>query len=307
MSILQSVYASLQQEGYRPQLGDDSRLWFKYYGQSATFRTRLLGTVLLAELECVLPCAVPDDASMQAFLTGHPLCRLSVREHRLVLTLETMLIERELASQLRSLMRLLDQYSADLVWNQDSGPAQRPEHAEHEPQPITVEQSAPTAPAVDEPAQAAASHDDGPGANTRTSSVPPLDPADTASPEGRPRQDGTSSAESRPGPAPADPDRVPHGWEEVWPLLNSRYHALGRALYQLGAPVPHEVHMDMLQGHQVRGSAIMMWGSPPDAVVLCEQGQVIPAGYQGGTWYKHQTAEQVAEETVAYLRAARYL
>lgn len=98
---------------------------------------------------------------------------------------------------------------------------------------------------------------------------------------------------------------APAGWEEVWSLLSPRFHPLAAALARQGVPVPAEVQMDMLQGHQVRGTAIMLWGTPPEAVVVCEQGQPMPAGYQGATWYQHQTAEQVAAETLAYLKLAR--
>ena len=95
----------------------------------------------------------------------------------------------------------------------------------------------------------------------------------------------------------------PPGWDATLAILNERFHPLARAMHALQLPVPDEVHMDMLQGRQVRGTAIMMWGSPPDAVVVCEPGQVLPRGYQGNTWLRHQTTDQVALETQAFLRA----
>lgn len=301
MSVIQKIYAALQQEGYRPLIGDDGSLIFRYFGQPGAFRSRSLGQVMLAELECNLPCPELENATKQIFLASHPLCRLSGRGGQALLTLETMLIEQEAALQLRSLLRLLDQYSADLFWNragaavvseaghQTAAPTERPE-PEHE-QPRQEQ------PAYEPPKQQQSTEQ----FSTPRGAVQPESQA-TSHLEGR-------QLEGTPPPVREEPvgEEMPAGWEQIWPLLNSRYHALGRALAQRGVPAPQEVQMDMLQGQQVRGSAIMMWGTPPDAVVICEQGQVIPAGYQGGTWYKHQTAEQVAEETLAHLRAARHL
>ncbi len=96
---------------------------------------------------------------------------------------------------------------------------------------------------------------------------------------------------------------VTSGWDATIEILNERFHPLARAMAALELPVPDEVHMDMLQGHQVRGTAIMMWGSLPGAVVVCEPGQNPPQGYQGNIWLRHQTPQQVALETQAFLRA----
>lgn len=283
MSIVQAAYAALQQEGYRPRIGEDGALVFSYYGQAATFRARPVGAIILGELNCVLPRPEPDTFGLQAFQHDRPLCRLSGQAGQAMLTLETMLIEQEVGLQIRSLLRLLDQYSADYVWGTSS-------------QGVSAEM------AVKEIAGSATEAPTQPDMNSSQENELVMRD-DAAVPAHR----GPSAAAQASAlvPARSDTPDIPAGWEQVWPLLNPRFHPLASALAGLGAPPPREVQMDMVQGQQVRGTAIMLWGTPPEAVVVCEQGQIIPSGYQGGTWYKHQTAEQVAQETLAYLKLAR--
>jgi hypothetical protein len=268
MSIVELVHATLKQEGYQPKIGEGGTLSFRYFGQDASFRARPVGPVTIGELQCALPRPVPSAEQVQLFSSGHPLARLAAREGQLSLTIETMIGGPEAGGQFRALLQLLDQYAASAVFGVVGTGAQSPARLEQEgvavPEPTPV--TVPTPPAPD-PA--------------------PVSPADSST--------GARSSAS-PG--------IPEGWDEVWALMNTRYHPLARALAALGVPAPGEVHMDMLQGHQVRGTALMMWGAPPQAVVVCEPGQMVPQGYQGSTWLRHLTVEQVAQETQAHLRAA---
>ena len=277
MAISQSVSLALQQEGYRPQIGENGDMTFQYFGQSGTFRTRLVGSVILGKLECQLPRPEPEAASIQHFQESRPLCRLSGRGGQAVLSVETLLVEQEIGAQVRSLLQLLDQYSADFVWRAGEPRPLAGQHTEvavPPPSVLPVEAQPPTAPFA---------------------SVEEVQ-------EPEPLEDSPTQVMACTATTVCD---APAGWEEAWSLLSARFHPLAAALARQGAPAPAEVQMDMLQGQQVRGTAIMLWGTPPEAVVVCEQGQPIPAGYQGATWYQHQTAEQVAAETLAYLKLAR--
>lgn len=265
MSIVQRVHEALQQEGYRPQQAEDGSLTFGYFGQQGRFRTHSVGEVVLAELECTLPRPEPEASAAQWFLASRPLCRLGGHEGHALLKLETMLMEHEVSMQVRLLLRLLDQYSADFVWNQTDMVAESGQ---------------------------------GRGEAVQTPTPSGMEPTMIAQQPGEPDPVPVSVSPTGLAAAPA-------GWEDAWGLLNARYHPLALALARLGVPAPREVQMDMVQGQQVKGTAILLWGAPPEAVVVCEQGQLIPAGYQGATWYQHQTVEQVAAETLAYLKLAR--
>lgn len=289
MSTIQSVYAALQQEGYRPLIGEEG-IHFKYYGQQATFKCRTVGPVTVAELDCLLPRPAPAAAQAQAFGAEHPLSRLSGRGGQALLTLETMLTSGQISVQLAQLLQLLDQYTADVVFGTAQAQVSLPETLSNRPSepplPHKADEAAPeTAPALTPP-------------ETQSANTPQVAASQEFSSSFGPQ--GELSAQSVAHPAELSPP-----WQATLRLMHERFHPLARALAALGAPVPDEVQMDMMQGHQVKGTAIMMWGSPPSAVVVCEQGQMIPSGYQGGTWFKHQTPEQIAQETLAHLRAAR--
>lgn len=116
----------------------------------------------------------------------------------------------------------------------------------------------------------------------------------------------TLAFQAAPAPTrpPSEATALPAGWADFMSLMHENYRPLARALAALNVPAPDEVQMDMLQGQQVKGTAVMMWGAPPNAVVVCEPGQPVPPGYQGSTWLKHLTVEQVAQETRAHLQAA---
>ncbi|WP_216328004.1 hypothetical protein [Deinococcus aestuarii] len=268
MFTTESVCAALRQEGYLPGPAEGGALTFRYYGQDGQFRVKRVGGVSIGELECRLPRPAPTPALTQSFETAHPLSRLSGVDGQAVLTLETLLTEHDVPGQVRLMLRLLDAYAADVVFGGWTA----------EPQVETPRSQEPLAPSpVVEPAQVGA---------------PPV--AAGASPEevGPPAQ------------TTGEPAQIPTGWEALWPLMSARYHPLARALADLQVPAPDEVQMDMMQGRQVRGTAIMMWGAPPNAVVVCEPGQPVPQGYQGSTWLKHLTVERVAQETRAHLQAA---
>ncbi|WP_221091406.1 hypothetical protein [Deinococcus aquaedulcis] len=282
MSILQAAHATLQQEGYRPGAPQADALTFRYYGQPARIRVRPLGPGTgLCEVECRLPRPAPAAEHIQAFSAAHPLSRLDAQGDQASLVIATMVTERDAGHQLQALLTLLDQYAADAVFVPWAGAPEAERDAARE-----SGQSAPE-PQVT-PAEPA-----GP------ISPPPIPaPEAVSSPEQATPASGTSSG------APAGLPAAPAGWDELWGLMNPRFYPLAQALAALGVPVPDDVHVDMMQGHQVRGAAIMMWGQPPSAVVVCEPGQPVPNGYQGSTWYKHLTVERVAQETRAHLQAA---
>lgn len=266
--MLEIARGTLLQEGYRPGPLQGQTLSFRYYGQSAQLRIQPLGPgAALGEVECLLPHPAPSSAQMLAFSATHPLSRLGAQDGRAALLLSTMLTEGDAGRQVQALLGLLDQYAADAAFGEGAaGPADPPEPSG----------SAVGAEPASTPTRAAGSVPEGRSAPER----------------------GSESAPSDPSPAP------PHGWQELWELMNPRFHPLAHALAALGVPAPDDVHVDMVQGHQVHGAAIMMWGLPPGAVVVCEPGQPVPGGYQGSTWYKHLTVERVAQETRAHLQAA---
>ena len=270
MSTIQAVYAALQQEGYQPRIGEGGILTFKYYGQEGRFRAKQVGPVSIGELECRVPRPVPTPDQARAFMDAHPLSRLSGQEGQALLSLETLLGERDIAGHVRQMLALLDQYAADLVFA-------RPATGLPEEERPAVAELGKGVPVLGGPAPATLPHAEPP---VSPSFTPPAEPQDAL---------------------PAQP---PRDWEELWLLMSARYHPLARALAAQGVPAPDEVQMDMMQGQQVRGTAIMMWGAPPNAVVVCEPGQPVPQGYQGSTWLKHLTVEQVAQETRAHLQAA---
>ncbi|MFC3860727.1 hypothetical protein ACFOPQ_08120 [Deinococcus antarcticus] len=279
MSTIQDVYSTLQQEGYKPLIGEEGLLTFKYYGQRATFRSRNMGPVTVAELDCPLPRPAPSAEQAQQFALTHPLARLSGQDGQALLTLETMLTTRESSVQLLSLLQLLDQYAADVVFN--SGP---------------VTSAAPLQPSREEEVlqHVAAVHPD------QSREQPEMKVGDAAA---KVAGDGSDAPPAVPSTA-GDPV-LPPAWAQAQGLMHERFHPLAHALARLGAPAPDEVQMDMMQGQQVKGTAIMMWGKPPGAVVVCEPGQPIPSGYQGSMWLKHLTPEQIAQETLAHLKVAR--
>ncbi|MPY67731.1 hypothetical protein F8S09_13750 [Deinococcus sp. SDU3-2] len=265
MSIVETVYATLQEEGYRPRIGEEGVLSFRYYGQDGHFSARQLGSVAIGELECRLPRPAPLPAEAQQFGLTHPLAQLGERGGQVVLRVTTMMTDRDAAGQTRALLQLLDRYVADVVFQGPSPtqvdlPADASTSAVHEPEatpPVAVSPALPSPP-------------------------PPV---------GEP---ALSTQETGTAPAPAAQSGVPAGWEEFWPLMHERHQPLVRQLARLGVPPPNDMQVDMLQQGQVKGTAIMMWGTAPNAVVICEPGQLVPAGYLGGTWLRHFTVEQVA-------------
>lgn len=275
MPIVSTVLAILQQEGYRPHSGAASATTFRYYGQPAAVRVQPLGSGAIVELECTLPRPAPEPGAVSAFEQRHALARIGSVNGQAQLRVHTMLSEADAATQFQMLLHLLDTYAAAYVFSSPD----LPEWVEPErPEPASPE------PAQPEP------------------TPPPAGPNEAApAPESEPAPSAPAASASA-GPPPAPPE-IPAGWEDVWGLLHGRFHPLARALAALKLPVPDEVQMDMMHGRQVKGTAIMMWGAPPDAVVVCEQGQTVPHGYRGGTWLRHQTVEQVAQETRAYLQA----
>ena len=268
MPIPASVLAVLQEDGYRPQGGPGGVISFRYYGQAASTRIRPLGSAAIVELECPLPRPAPAADVAEAFAQRNPLAGVSGQGGQALLRITTMVSEGDTAAQVRTLLSLLDTYAADFVFSGEG----LPEWTE----PEVKEEGVPSAPPAPE-------------------ASPPV-PAPQPAPVPVPAPPVT------PPPAPLNSD-IPAGWEGIWTLLSDRFHPLARALAALKVPVPDEVQMDMMQGRQVRGTAIMMWGSPPDAVVVCEQGQHVPEGYRGGMWLRHQTVDQVALETRAYLQS----
>lgn len=276
MSTVQAVYSVLQQAGYRPLIGEgpEGAVVFRYFGQRAVFTSREVGLVTIAELECTIPRPAPTAEAAQEFMQTHPLSRLSGRGGVMLLTLESLLPGSEPGPHVLSLLQLLDTYAADAAFGVGGHQA-----AEAELVPAV---------AAPEPVEALAA-------------VTPLD----VQPAPEPLQERQPAPEA---PVPADTApaaELPAEWQATRRLMHERFHPLVEALAELGAPVPDEVQMDMMQGQQVRGTAIMMWGTPPGAVVVCEQGQVIPDGYRGGTWSKYQTAQQIAAETLAHLQSVR--
>lgn len=267
MSILEAAHATLLQEGYRPGPLQGSELPFRYYGQDAWIRIRPLGPgTVLGELECRLPRPAPTAAQVDAFGAAHPLSRLSAHGDQARLQLESLVTVYDAPGQFQALLALLDRYAADAVFQTGS-----PGLTREEPAVVVETEPRPAPPQVQEQVK-----------------VPVVTPP----------------ASSSTGPATEQDPAAPDGWEDVWGMLSPRFHPLAQALAALRVPVPDEVHMDMMQGRQVRGTAIMMWGEAPGAVVVCEPGQLVPAGYQGSTWFKHLTVERVAEETRAHLQAA---
>lgn len=280
MSLLEVAHGTLLQEGYRPGAIQGETLNFRYYGQRAQLRVRPLGPgAALGEVECRLPRPAPSRDQMLAFSAAHPLSRLGAQEDQAALLLSTMLTEGDAGRQVQALLALLDQYVAAAVFAPSYGAAlTAPEAAARPPVSSEVET---------------------PGAALPDVTAPPQDHA------AQPTQEPVTPAldDRTAAPASAEPG-APHGWQDLWDLMNPRFHPLAQALAALGVPAPDDVHVDMVQGHQVRGAALMMWGQPPGAVVVCEPGQPVPSGYQGSTWYKHLTVERVAQETRAHLQAA---
>lgn len=272
MPIASTALDILQQEGYRPQSGPGDMLTFRYYGQAAAVRVQPLGSGAIVELECTLPRPAPAPGDAAAFEQRHALARIGSVQGQAQLRVQTMLSAADAAAQFQMLLHLLDTYAAAYVFTD------LPEWA---------------GPESAEPALATSVGDVEGAPQVQVMEAPPLQPEVT------PRLQAQEAPQSA---APSSAD-APVGWENVWGLLNGRFHPLARALAALQVPVPDEVQMDMMHGRQVKGTAIMMWGSPPDAVVVCEQGQTVPYGYRGGTWLRHQTVEQVAQETRAYLQA----
>lgn len=124
MSTAEFVFATLQQEGYKPAHGEPGSVTFKYYGQDGHFRVRTLGTMVIGELGCRLPRPVPTAEQTQMFNETHPLARLAGQSGAASITLETLMTERDVPSQVQMLLRLLDQYTADAVFG--SAPAEVP-------------------------------------------------------------------------------------------------------------------------------------------------------------------------------------
>jgi len=250
MSILDTLYAALQQEGYLPRRTDGEMLSFKYYGQDCMLQLRPVDTqVTIAELSCSLPRPPLGTEAAQTFNLTHPLARLGERDGQAALFLASLL---DSPAQARGLLKLMERYAADVVFG------------ERQVEPVAVVAVPPAVQADPEPAELSA-------------------PA------------GTLAAPQVPERPPTAPlAGVPAGWQAFWPLMNERYYPLAQELVRLGVPVPTDVQVDMMQGQQVKGTAIMMWGEAPRAVVICEPGQMIPEGYLGGTWLSHFTVQQVA-------------
>lgn len=305
MPILESVLAALQQEGYRPVRETEpgaaqQTAAFRYYGQPAVVRVRPLGAAAIAGLECALPRPARPAADAEVFAAQHPLARLSNQDGQARLHIESILSGTDTGGQFLALLHLLDTYAADVVFGDGQAPG------------AAVPAQAPTAEAV------IAGPASTPLANAFTppaalDSAAPARPADVPAQQNVGRPDAATSVAGTADAGPQDTrtqtqDAPPAAagtptWDATLAILNERFHPLARAMQALQLPVPDEVHMDMLQGRQVRGTAIMMWGSPPDAVVVCEPGQVLPRGYQGNTWLRHQTTGQVALETQTFLKA----
>jgi hypothetical protein len=282
MSTVEMLRTVLQEQGYRPGPAEDSAITFRYYGQTCSLRLQPSGTQLIAELECPLPRPAPSMQSAQQFSRQHPLARLGEQHGQTVLWLSSLLSELDVAPQTATMLDLLDTYSAAVMFGerpvepQVPAPELRappvaplPVHSQ-EPE-VVAELLAPALPALASPIPAPSS----------PVTVVPVEPA--------------------PPPVAAD-EQAPAGWEDFWELMNERYHPLARALARLGAPVPSDVQVDMLQGRQVKGTAIMLWESTPQSVVICEPGQVVPEGYIGGTWLRHYTVDQVAASIQHNLR-----
>ena len=292
VSIIEAVYSVLKQEGYLPRIGEGGRLHFRYFGQECALHSRTVGEQTIAELECQLPRPVPAPRAAQQFGERHPLARLGEKNGRAALYLTSLIGRQDAGSQAVLLLRLLDQYTVDLMFGEDD-PILPTTVLE-----VTHVQPTPPVTALVETGESAAQP-----ARPGVLELPPQRPAEATVDRPAADQLGSSAATvtatvpqaPASGPAPA-------GWQDFWELMNERYHPLALALARLGVPVPSDVQVDMLQGRQVKGTAIMLWEAEPQSVVICEPGQVVPEGYVGGTWLRHFTVDQVAASIQHNLR-----
>jgi len=286
MSIVEMLRTVLQEQGYRPGPVGDDTVTFNYYGQPCALRLQSFGSQVIAELQCPLPRTAPTLQAAQQFSRQHPLARLGEQHGQTVLWLSSLLSERDVAPQTAIMMNLLDTYSAAVMFGAQPAEAQT---LQTELQAIqTAQQAAPTAPLPvhrGTPATGAVPLVPDSAVLAPPPPVPPSAPVEPVAPT-----------------PPSSVGTVPAGWEEFWELMNERYHPLALALARLGVPVPSDVQVDLLQGRQVKGTAIMLWESTPQSVVICEPGQMIPEGYAGGTWLKHFNVDQVAASIQHNLR-----
>jgi hypothetical protein len=280
VSFIDVVYATLQQDGYQPQIGEHGLLHFRYYGQQGTLGARSVGQHLLAELSCTLPIHAPDQVASLKFAADHPLASLSTEGERTLIRLTSLLSEQGVAGQTRALLALLEEYAADAVW--------------------TSWKTAPGAPLMTEPTR-----NDQPVLSTPSSvpampAAPPVQSAEVAAPEATP----APSVPPVPAASPLPPalDAGPDGWGDFWRIMNARFRPLAWALANQGVRPPDDMHADMLQGQIVRGTAVLIWGAAPRAVVVCEAGQRVPDGYHGVTLLPELSPGEVATSVEGALK-----